>query len=321
MNSQPSEGTILQDKPSLIVNQLEKPKVNIPLDVTTELSQFTKFYITKGVDFFRIVCCCENLIPEYNIYGEMPDGDKKLLFTCTQHFTCCNCGCSDCCPEYCQGVGFFCFCCGYLCSDIIIFQMDYKRNNKCFYTQGISIPKGCVICKCFCYCCCCPCCCCLDTLDLTEGTNPKLPSLGVSKGHTKVGNCCCCCCCDDGQCKHCYDLAATYTSQEGNKGPTVRSPCICCCKDCCSCYCCCCCCKDCCNFDIELDIEDSQGAKKGNILIYGGCCSSKLEGKCCCNCYCPRRYFDINMPLDFTSEEKFQVIADVIHFDLIYGVV
>ena len=81
MNSQPSEGTILQDKPSLIANQLEKPKVNIPLDVTTELSQFTKFYITKGVDFFRIVCCCENLIPEYNIYGEMPDGDKKLSFT------------------------------------------------------------------------------------------------------------------------------------------------------------------------------------------------------------------------------------------------
>ena len=60
MNSTQSEGTILEDKPSLIVDQLAKPKVNLPLDVTTELSQYTKFYITKGQDFFRIVCCCED---------------------------------------------------------------------------------------------------------------------------------------------------------------------------------------------------------------------------------------------------------------------
>ena len=307
MNYQSSEGNIFQDKPSLIVNPLKKSKVNIPLDVTTELSQYKKFYITKGRDFFRIICCLEDMIPEYNIYGEMPDGDKKLLFTCTLHFICCNCcGCTD----YCQGNGFFCFCCGYLCSDIIIFQVDYKRNNKCFYTQGISIPKGCVICKCFCYACCFSCCCYPGTLELKEGTKPKIPSSGESKGYTKVGNCCCDC-----KCKDCCDLAATYTSQEGNKGPTVRSPCFCCCKHCGRCVCCFC---DCCNFDIELDIEDSQGAKKGNIFIYGGCCSKKVKNKCC---YSPRRYFDINMPLDFTSEEKFQVIADVIHFDLTYGIV
>jgi hypothetical protein len=67
-----------------------------------------------------------------------------------------------------------------------------------------------------------------------------------------------------------------------------------------------------------LDIEDSQGVKKGNVFIYGGCCSSKVENKWW---YSPRRYFDINMPPDFTSEEKFQVIANLIHFDLNYRIV
>jgi hypothetical protein len=311
MSFQQSEGTILEDKPSLIVDQLAKPKVNIPLDITTELSQYQKFFITKGQDFFRIICCCEDLIPEYNIYGEMPDGDKKLLFTCTQHFILCNCcGCSDFCPEYCQGCGIFCLCCGYLSTDIILFQMDYKRNNRCFYTQGISLPKGCYICKCISNCCCCNFCSCLSsTLDLKENTNPKVPSLGERKGYTKVRDCCY----EGCNFNQCCDLAATYTSQEGNKGPTVRSPCICCCGVCRSCNCC-----KCCNLDAEIDIEDSQGVKKGNILIYGGCCSSKVESKCC---YLPRSYFDINMPPDFTSEEKFQVIADLIHFDLKYGIV
>ena len=60
MNSTQSEGTILEDKPSLIVDQLAKPKVNLPLDVTTELRMYTKFYVTKGPDFFRIECCCED---------------------------------------------------------------------------------------------------------------------------------------------------------------------------------------------------------------------------------------------------------------------
>jgi hypothetical protein len=314
MNSEQSEGNILKDKPSFIVNQLTNSKVNLPLDVTTELSQYTKFYITKGQDFFRIVCCCEDFFPEYYIYGEMPDGDKKLLFSCSRHFILCNCfGCSEDCPDYCQGCGCFCLFCGYLCTDIILFQMDYKRNNRCFYTQGISLPKGCYICK-RSKCACCQCSCCLNSLDLNENINPKMPSLGKGKGYTKVGNCCDCCS-DDSNCKQCGDYVATYTSQEGIKGPTVRAPCFCCKCDCC--YCCCCCCN-CCNFDVELDIEDSQGVKKGNIFIYGGCCSNKVENKCW---HCPRRYFDINMPPDFTSEEKFQVIADLIHFDLTYGIV
>ena len=162
-----SEGNILKDQPSFIVNQLTNSKVNLPLDVTTELSQYTKFYITKGRDFFRTVCCLEEYFPEYYIYGEMPDGDKKLLFSCSRHFLLCCLGCSDCCPDYCQCCGLLCGCCGYFFKDTILFQMDYKRNNRCFYTQGISIPKGCFICKCYC-------CqlCCLNPLDLNENINP-----------------------------------------------------------------------------------------------------------------------------------------------------
>ena len=56
MTSDQSEGKILKDQPSFIVNQQTNSKVNLPLDVTTELSQYKKFYITKGQDFFRIVC-------------------------------------------------------------------------------------------------------------------------------------------------------------------------------------------------------------------------------------------------------------------------
>ena len=111
------------------------------------------------------------MLPDYFIYSEMPDGDKKLLFTCSRHFILCNCcGCSDCCPEYCQGWCNYCLCCGYLFSDIIPFQMDYKRNNRFFYIQGLSLPKGCYFCKLVC-CCCCQCL--PKSLDLKKNTNPK----------------------------------------------------------------------------------------------------------------------------------------------------
>ena len=92
--------------------------------------------------------------------------------------------------------------------------------------------------------------CCLNTLNLNENTNPSVPSLGKGKGYTKAGNCCCC---DDCSCKQCCDLSATYTSQEGIKGPTVRAPCFCCKCYCCSCNCNC---YNCFNLDVELDIED-----------------------------------------------------------------
>ena len=136
--------------------------------------------------------------------------------------------------------------------------MDYKRNNRFFYIQGLSLPKGCYFCKLVC-CCCCQCL--PKSLDLKKKYKSKVPSSGENKGYTKVGDCCCCCCCGGGcdcDCKQCCDLYATYTSQEGNKYPTMRSPCFCSCCNICDCgaCCCCCCCCNCCkcfNLDIELD--------------------------------------------------------------------
>ena len=48
--------------------------------------------------------------------------------------------------------------------------MDYKRNNRFFYIQGLSLPKGCYFCKLVC-CCCCQCL--PKSLDLKKNTNPK----------------------------------------------------------------------------------------------------------------------------------------------------
>ena len=69
--------------------------------------------------------------------------------------------------------------------------------------------------------------------------------------------------------------------------------------------------------DFEIDIEDGNGLKNGSIFIYSGCCSKKTEGKCC---FCPLPFYDIEMPASASSEQKFQIIADTIHFDIINGV-
>ncbi len=63
-----------------------------------------------------------------------------------------------------------------------------------------------------------------------------------------------------------------------------------------------------------MHIEDSRGVKTGSVKIYAGCCSRKVEGKCC---FSPREpYYEVNLPPNATSEQKFQIVADVIHLDL-----
>ena len=76
------------------------------------------------------------------------------------------------------------------------------------------------------------------------------------------------------------------------------------------------CLKCCCGLerDFEMDIEDENGEKFGNIIIYSGCFSKKVEGT---TCYEPIKYYEINMPLNASSERKFQISADLIHFDII----
>ena len=55
---------------------------SLPFNVATDLNLFSKISIVKQYDFFKIVHCCQDIIPEYIVYGEMPDGDKKILCLC-----------------------------------------------------------------------------------------------------------------------------------------------------------------------------------------------------------------------------------------------
>ena len=46
----------------------------LPLDVSNELSQYSRLFITDEYDVFRNIHCSENIFgPEYKIYGELPD--------------------------------------------------------------------------------------------------------------------------------------------------------------------------------------------------------------------------------------------------------
>ena len=103
----------------------------LPLDVSNELSQYSRLFITDEYDVFRNIHCSENIFgPEYKIYGELPDGDKKVLFTCLHHFESC---------KFCQACAIGTICCFYQCCDSIVYQLDYKRNGAPFYTQGLNI--------------------------------------------------------------------------------------------------------------------------------------------------------------------------------------
>lgn len=220
----------------------------------------------------------------YVVYGELPDGDKKIIFTAQENFKCCNC-CNEC------RVPFLFW--SYFCCDKILFQMDYKRNNLPFYTQGINILKGC---HCDCCCClfCCIYCCLGQDLYLRENTEPDNPDfrVGIQKGRTTASVCDCC-----------SDKTVSYTSQEGMRGPTVRLFCCDSIKK--SCACCLCNCSD-----FNLPIEGTQGS--GNILVPNGCYSTKNQQ----SCFCPSRYFEITFPPNTSSDEKFQIIADAIHLDI-----
>lgn len=260
-------------------------EIKLPFDVSTDLNQFSKIFVDVNFDNFRIIHCCERCIPSFDfiVYGELPDGDKKIIFTCSKHNQCCKC-CDNCIISTCL--------CDYICCNSIVFQMDYKRNNKPFYTQGINIQRGCYCCKCNICFSCCSCFCTPSTLYLRQNTDPDSPDfdVGIKKGRTVKSGCFCLC-----------NKVVSYFTQDGAKGSSVRLPC---CKDCCVC----CCNLDC--YDYEIAIEDEIGNKVGNIIVPNGMCSEKVKDKCC---YMPRNYFEINYPPNFTSEQKFQIIADLIH--------
>ena len=261
------------------------PLGNLPLDVSKDLNEFSKLFVSIGFDNFRNIHCFEKCFPSFDfmVYGELPDGDKKLLFTCKRHNEFCKC---------CDNCMISCCLCDYFCCNSIVFQMDYRRNNKTFYTQGLNIQQGCYCCKCHCCSCCCCCCCSCPPsfLNMRENTDPDNPdfNVGIKKGRTDKSGC------------YITDKVVSYFTQDGMKGPSIRAGC---CKGCC--------CYDC--NDVVMDIEDGNGGIIGKILIPNGCNSEKVKGLCC---HLPRNYYEINITQNITSEQKFQIIADVIHFSL-----
>lgn len=261
----------------------------LPFNVKTDLNPYHRIYISKEYDMFKKAHYYESFLRDYKVFGELPDGDKKLLFTVSQHFQCNTC---------CEGWGVTCCCFSYIFCDKIIFQMDYRRNGRGFYTQGLNIQKGfhCLGCSnCKCDCPCAP----HSRLFLRENIDPDNPdfNVGVHKGYTDYPLGCCCILCDRN---------AFYMDENNLKSYGIRAKCCDILAQRLSCI----------KGDFEIDIEDSKGCKTGNIMIYAGCYSQAVQGHCC---YLPRNHFEINMPQAATSEQKFQIIADAIHFDLING--
>ncbi len=266
--------------------------LTIPFNVAQDLNMFTRIFVVREFDKFKIFHYYERLFPDYKVFGELPDGDKKLLFTVSRHYHC------KCCWDDCTIPLVFC---SYVCCNSIIFQLDYKRNGNPFFTQGLNVQKGFYCCRCYCPSCC-SCCCSSDYLNLRENIDPDNPdfNVGVFKGKTKVSTGCCV-----------PDYLANYINVDNTNGPGIRAKCCDICKKRCLK---CCCGLEC---DFEIDIEDGNGNKSGNIMIYTGCYSEKVKDFGIC--YSPRPYYEINLPSVATSEQKFQIIADLIHFDLTKG--
>ena len=281
----------------LVVNK----NIGLPFNVENELNLYSQVFITKDFDFFRSTHCFELFKRDYIVYGVLPDGDKKILFTSREHYKCCT-FCEDCSIPICC---WLCFYSEYICCDRIVFQMDYKRNGASFYTQGFNIKKGFYCCRFHCCDCCCGCCCkCPQKiLFLRENIDPDNPDfdVGVKKGQTEYIHCC-------------GDSITEYTSQEGLKDHSLRLRCCEVFTHTCKCICCLPCrCKD-----FEIDIEDQNGAKTGNIIVPNGCCSERKEINSMC--YFPNHHYEINFPPGITSAEKFHIITQAIHLDIELGI-
>jgi len=266
---------------------------NFPLNISNDLKNYSKIYISKEFNNFRTFHCFESLMKDYIVYGELPDGDKKILFTVKTHFQCCHC---------CDSCVISCCCIfDYVCCDRIMFQVDYQRNNLNFFTQGFNLHKGCYICKCYSCVLCCSCCCTFNTLTLRENTNPDDPNIetGIPKGNTTtIKNCF----------LFCQDKIVYYENENGDKEHTLRLNAWDIFKN--SLWFSCTRCQD-----LEIDIEDAKGQSVGKIQMVNGCCSSKSPNMC----FIPGNHFEIKFPKNFSSREKFQIIAEAIHFDLDTG--
>ena len=66
---------------SIPIVQIVNMPMKLPFDVTSELSNYTRAFVTKDTDFFRTFHCCERKSFDYNVFGELQDSHKVLLFT------------------------------------------------------------------------------------------------------------------------------------------------------------------------------------------------------------------------------------------------
>lgn len=276
-----TDGNRLRNENNMVI-QMASP-TSLPFDVEKDLNGYNKVYITKQFNLFRTFHCCEFLGGDYIVYGLLPDGDKKILFTAKKHYKCCD-FCNDCVINCCL--------CQYVCCNKILYQMDYQRNNLNFYTQGVNLVKGCYFCNCSL---CCRFCGVGSILFLRENISPDDPDIrvGKQKGQTiKQG------------CLFCQDRVIKYIDERGVEGHTLRLKAFdvflnsipCSCTRC---------------QDIEISIENANGVKTGSICVPNGCCSTKVEDIC----HIPGAYFEVNFPPNISSAQKFQIIAEAVHFN------
>ena len=159
-------------------------KTTLPFDVKNDLNMFSKITIVRQYNLYRTFHCMDKYFRDYQMHGILPDGDKKILFTVTRHFECCKC-CEQCIISCCR--------CDYVCCNSIIFQLDYRRNEAPFYTQGINLQKGCYCCQCKYNCC--SFCLTHSRLRPRENVDPDSRdfNVGVQKGMTEIISTCCLC--------------------------------------------------------------------------------------------------------------------------------
>jgi len=89
-----------------LINPVNTKTTILPFNVGTDLKEYSRIFITREFYPFRLIHCCEAPISDYEIYGETEEKDKKLLFTSSYHYQCCNC-----CEQFIIGD----LCCGYAC--------------------------------------------------------------------------------------------------------------------------------------------------------------------------------------------------------------
>ena len=62
-----------QTSEDLALRNNKTPVITLPFDVSSELNQYIKVYISQDIDNFRLFHCFEAIPLDYRIFGELPD--------------------------------------------------------------------------------------------------------------------------------------------------------------------------------------------------------------------------------------------------------